>query len=105
MGQPRYRWCRRHSKSDRLYRRMTSTAMESKDGGLRMNIRVTMASCPADSMHRGSWSRVDDGTDLHDTADWIKSRRRANGLRPRPRSGQVWAQTLSKDLSGQAGSS
>lgn len=63
-----------------------------------MNARVTMASCPAVSMHRGSWSRDDDGSDLHDTADWIKSRRRASGLRLNPRSGQVLAQTLSKDL-------
>lgn len=36
-----------------------------------MNLRVTRASGPASPMHRGSWSRDDDGSDVHDTADWI----------------------------------
>lgn len=67
-----------------------------------MNVRATTASGPANSMHRGSWSRDDDGSDVHDTADWIESWRRASGLKPNPRCGQVLARTLSQDLSGAA---
>lgn len=55
-----------------------------------MNIRVTMASGPAKSMHRGSWSRGDDGSDVHDTAGWIESWRRASGLKPNPGVARFW---------------
>lgn len=55
-----------------------------------MNVRVTMASGPAKSMHRGSWSRGDDGSDVHDTAGWIESWRRASGLKPNPGVARFW---------------
>lgn len=38
-----------------------------------MNVGVTTASGSASSMHRGSWSRDDDGSDVHNAAGWIES--------------------------------
>lgn len=59
-----------------------------------MKVGVTTASGSASSMHRGSWSLDDDGSDVHNAAGWIESWRRASGLRPSPRCGQVLARAF-----------
>lgn len=64
-----------------------------------MNVGVTTASGSASSMRRGSWSRDDDGSDVHNAAGWIESWRRASGLRPNPRCGQVLARAFNPGIS------
>lgn len=63
-----------------------------------MNVGVTTASGSASSMRRGSWSRDDDGSDVHNAAGWIESWRRVSGLRPSPRRGQVLARAFNPGI-------